>query len=140
MERLNCKYVTTDYLECFRNKEGDAGFDLFVEEDTWIMPFRIKKVPLNIRLEIPEGYYGFVTSRSGESLKGVVVVPGIIDRTYRGKVNAITMNFSFLPKRIKRGTRVCQIIFHSYLEPIFQKEFKLSDSDRGYNGFGSSGV
>lgn len=122
-------------------KEGEAGYDLYALKDKWIFPLVVRKIPLNIKTEFPKGKFGFVTSRSGCSLNGLFVIPGIIDWTYRGTINAIVVKIGFKPMKIKKGTRICQIILltnHSE-EPIEVEEDKLTMTSRGSKGFGSSG-
>lgn len=124
----------------FRHKRGDAGYDLFVKEDTWIWPLIPKKIPLDFSCEIPELFFGFLTSRSGTSSEGIFVVPGIIDQTYRGELAAITVRLGFLPKKIKKGSRISQLIFLPYAEAKLTRQSQLSETERNTQGFGSSGL
>lgn len=124
----------------FRHKRGDAGYDLYVKEDTWLWPLVPKKVPLDFACEIPELYFGYLTSRSGTSLDGIFVIPGIIDQTYRGQLAAITVRLGFLPKKIKKGSRISQLIFLPYAEAQMDRQAELSKTERNDKGFGSSGL
>lgn len=134
------KYTKQDWCsDSFKIAKGDAGYDLYTEKDIWLFPFLVKRVPLNICCEIPYGFYGFVTSRSGLSSKGVVVIPGIIDPSYRGQINAITVLVGLLPRKIPKGTRLCQMVVHPYEEVDFKKVKALSSTTRGKKCFGSSG-
>lgn len=138
MEMLKANYVDESIPYCL-HKNGDAGYDMYCTEDTWIFPFRCKLVPLNFKCEIPEGNYGLVTSRSGESLNGNVVIPGIIDSPYRGQIKAIMTRIGFLPKKIKKGTRIAQMIIMPFKEYNIEIFDNLSETERGSKGFGSSG-
>lgn len=124
----------------FKHTRGDAGYDLYVKEDTWIFPLIPKKIPLDFSCEIPELYFGFLTSRSGTSSEGIFVVPGIIDQTYRGELAAITVRLGFLPKKIKKGSRISQLIFLPYAEANMNRCFELNETERNAKGFGSSGL
>jgi dUTP pyrophosphatase len=119
---------------------GNAGYDMFVTKDTWIFPFLNRKVPVNLKAELPMYHFGFMTSRSGESLKGNVVTPGIIDSNYRGQMNAIMHRVGLLPRRLKKGTRIAQLIVLPYRELNWIYKEKLSETKRGKNGFGNSGI
>ena len=139
-KKQTIKYAKRDWnTNSVRITEGDAGYDLYTEKDIWMFPLWIKKIPLNIRCEIPYGFYGFVTSRSGFSSKGVVVIPGIVDPSYRGQINAITVLISLLPRKIPKGTRLCQMVIHSYQDVKFKKTGVLNRKERGSNGFAHSG-
>lgn len=128
-----------DGIAMYKHSKGDAGFDLYSTKDTWIFPFRTTKVELNIRCKIPEGYFGLVTSRSGESLKGNFVVPGIIDSNYIGIISAIVTRIGLFPKKIKKGTRIAQMILIPFNDPNILLASKLESTNRGDKGFGSSG-
>ena len=135
------KYIKVDKgIEAIKGKPTEAGYDLYTVEDTWILPFTVKKVQLNIKLEIPEGKFGLITSRSGCSLKGIFVIPGVIDSSYRGQEAAIVTKIGLLPQKIKKGERICQMLLldYNYLETV--EVDHLSDSVRGEKGFGSSGT
>jgi dUTP pyrophosphatase len=123
---------------------GDAGLDLYSTIDTILKPFERKLIPTGIKIEIPEGYAGFVQPRSGLAIKhgiSLVNTPGLIDSGYRGEVKAILINLDREKDfSIKRGDRICQLVIvkveHANL--IFQEN--LDKSDRGDNGFGSTGI
>ena len=134
--KASCIDKTVSY--CL-HKNGDAGYDMYCSKDTWIFPFKCKQVPLNFKCEIPEGRYGLLTSRSGESLHGNFVIPGIIDSTYRGQLKAIMTRVGLLPRKIKKGTRIAQLIFMPFEEYNIEIIDELSQTDRGTKGFGSSG-
>jgi len=123
---------------------GDAGLDLYSTIDTILKPFERKLIPTGIKIEIPEGYAGFVQPRSGLAIKhgiSLVNTPGLIDSGYRGEVKAILINLDREKDfSINRGDRICQLVIvkveHANL--IFQEN--LDKSDRGDNGFGSTGI
>lgn len=124
----------------YKHERGDAGYDLYVSQDTWLWPLIPRKVPLDFSIEIPRLYFGLLTSRSGTSSKGVFVIPGIIDSTYRGRLSAITVRLGFWPKKIKKGTRISQLIVLPYAEVKMTTNKQLSPTERSTNGFGSSGL
>lgn len=121
---------------------GDAGLDLYSTIDYVLKPFERKLVPTGIKIEIPEGYAGFVQPRSGLAIKhgiSLVNTPGLIDSGYRGEIKAILINFDPIENfEIKRGDKICQLVIMKIenAEIIFKDE--LDDSDRGEGGFGSS--
>ena len=92
-------------------------------------------------LEIPDGYFGMVCSRSGMALKyGIFVAnaPGIIDSDYRGEVGVILHNSSDAPFVVSVGERCAQLIIQKNVDVIWANN-KLSETGRGSGGFGSTG-
>lgn len=124
---------------------GDAALDLRSTIDTVLKPFERKLVPTGIKIEIPEGYAGFLTPRSGLSLKNgisLVNTPGLIDSNYRGEIKAILINFDNKENfEIKKGDRICQLVIMKIeiVKLVFAEEDELSQTSRGEKGFGSSG-
>ena len=59
---------------------------------------------------------------------------------YRGEVCVIIMNLSDEPFEIKQGDRIAQAVLTKYTPIEWETTTTLEASDRGENGFGSSGV
>lgn len=122
--------------------KSDAGMDLYSTIDYVLKPFERKLVPTGIKIEIPEGYAGFVQPRSGLAINNgisLVNTPGLIDSGYRGEIKAILINFDPVENfEIKKGDKICQLVIMKIenADIIFKDE--LDDSDRGEGGFGST--
>ncbi|MBX9160086.1 dUTP diphosphatase [Bacillus cereus] len=128
-------------------KPGDSGFDLVAAEDTIIWPGETKVVPIGLCFEIPPGYELQVRPRSGISRNTKLrVIFGTVDSGFRGEVGVIVdnteRNFGTNMKAhiIERGTRIAQGVIAPVITAHFVEADKLSDSERGLNGFGSTGV
>ena len=119
----------------------DAGWDVFVVEDC-IIPAKGSAV-VNIGLKLAyldEGYWIKVESRSGLAFKSdIIAFQGVIDNPYRGNVGIKLFNFSNTDYNVKVGDRVAQLVI--YYENIdFGVEWgKVVQTNRGSNGFGSTG-
>ncbi|MCL2190945.1 MAG: dUTP diphosphatase [Treponema sp.] len=125
---------------------GAAGMDLraFLAEDLPIPPMGRAKVPTGLCLEIPEGFEGQVRPRSGLAARhGVTVLnsPGTIDSDYRGELAVILANFGAETFTVKNGDRVAQLVIAPFARAfILEAETgKLSVTERGAGGFGSTG-
>ncbi len=97
---------------------------------------------LGFATAIPEGYYFKVVPRSGLALwEGISIVnsPGTIDSGFRHEWMAIVVNLSNEQATLKKGDRICQIIFSKMNDYEFIETDKLPDSERGKGGFGSTG-
>lgn len=127
--------------------EGSAGFDIASNEDETInlSPGERRLIHTGIYLEIPVGYELQIRPRSGLSLKnGFVPVLGTIDNDYRGEIGIIAMNLSTNTNfTIKKGDRIAQGIISPVISAFFKQVNsidKLSKTERGTGGFGSTGI
>ncbi|MCC0698468.1 deoxyuridine 5'-triphosphate nucleotidohydrolase [Clostridioides sp. ZZV15-6383] len=148
-------------------KEGDSGIDLYTLEDTVIPARSAVAIPTGIALEIPYGYEMQVRPRSGISLNGVkklffvenkateqiimwheskdgkvypTVRLGTIDSGYRGEIKIITYNEEDFEIVIPEHTKLAQGVFQQVPRAILKVVDELTSSERGNNGFGSTGV
>ncbi|MDR4408182.1 dUTP diphosphatase [Bacillus anthracis] len=128
-------------------KPGDAGFDLVAAEDTIIWPGETKVVPTGLAFEIPPGYEMQVRPRSGITRNTKLrVVLGTVDSGYRGEVGVLVDNTE-TPKSsnmqahvIEKGTRIAQGVIAPVITAHFEEVDELSHSERGTNGYGSTGT
>lgn len=139
---------------------GDAGMDIYSNEDIHIKPAQTVCVMTGLFLEIPIGYYIKILPRSGISLNTPLRIansPATIDCGYRGELGIIVTNtsdknmlYSELYNidqkgnvsgiyKIKKGDRIAQIVCAKYEFMMFE-ESELSMSNRGIGGFGSTGI
>ena len=65
---------------------------------------------------------------------------GVIDSGYRGEIKAKLVNLGKRPYTIFPDDRVCQLVILPYAKVDFVKVDELEDSDRGSNGYGSTGT
>lgn len=126
-----------------RGRIGDAGYDLSSLEDVVLQPFERKLIKTGISIELPPHYAALVIPRSGNAInKGLSLVntPGLIDSNYRGELKVIAINLDPKePIEIRQGDRIAQLIVIKVEDVAFEQVDKLSDTDRGSGGFGSSG-
>jgi len=123
-----------------RGHEEDAGLDLRAKEETVIPAHGAAVVDTGARFEIPKGYYGKLESKSGLNVKhGVVSLGGVIDSGYTGSVLAKLYNMTDTDYTFHKGDKVVQIIFQAHACPRLVNVTEFSDSNRGENGFGSTG-
>jgi len=124
--------------------KGDAGYDLVSRVTLTLKPGERALIPTGVAMSIPEGYAGFIQPRSGLAAKhgiSIVNTPGLIDSHYRGEIKVIIIN---LDKEntftVKRGDKVCQILFQKVEDAIFEEVPELDKTERGTGGFGSTGL
>lgn len=125
--------------------EGAAGLDLLAANDEPMMlsPGGRAAVPCGIALALPRGFEAQVRPRSGLALNAGITVlnaPGTIDSDYRGEVKAILVNLSDTPFEIARGMKVAQLVIARHEHVELDAVDELPASERGANGFGSTGL
>lgn len=141
-----------------------ACFDLTVTEIEYI-PYGKAIIKFGIAVEVPEGYKLVIVPRSSFTHKGYVMVnsPGQVDSDYRGelqmRIEAIPNDYQegynngvigpgylHRPSKIlypnlpfKVGDRAAQAYIEKVIQATFEEVEELSPTDRGENGFGSTG-
>lgn len=144
-------------------KPGDAGLDLTTRETVTLAPGETRMVGTGVSVEIPEGHVGLVFPRSGLGSRGVNLsnCVGVIDSCYRGEIKAPLHNnhptHRLLPygsdgsatmmrivashdtMTVERGERVCQLIVVPFVTCECVEVDELGETERGTDGFGSTG-
>ncbi len=124
---------------------SDAGFDLTAISAKRADDYTYMEYGTGIAIEIPENWVGLIFQRSSvsrvqQSLSNAV---GVIDSGYRGEISFrfrdVQSGILDKCKRYEVGDRIGQIIFMPLSLVELVETSELSDSDRGNNGFGSSG-
>lgn len=122
-----------------RGHEHDAGLDLKAVKGGWILPFSRKSFETGIHVEIPKDFVGMLTSKSGLMSKKGITSRGTIDCGYTGTIKAVLFNHSIIPRKIKRGQKITQLVIFPIILPWVCEADSLEDTDRGNGGFGSTG-
>lgn len=163
---INYKKINPNAKEPYKKHDVDAGFDLTAiwkkEEDKYI------EYGTGLSFEIPEGYVGLLFPRSSVTKMDLILKNsvGVIDASYRGEIvfrfnkihndtvteynaellknvykNYITTNsiVQRLPDYYKLGDRIGQIVFIEIPKIKLNEVTELSETQRGNDGFGSSG-
>lgn len=122
---------------------GDAGYDLSSIEDVILQPFERRLISTGIAIELPLGYAALILPRSGNAIKkglSLVNTPGLIDSNYRGELKVIAINLDPKePIEIRQGDRIAQLITIKVEDVSFNEVDSLDETNRGADGFGSSG-
>ena len=129
-----------------RGSKFAAGYDLSAcipdMERVIIHPGETVKIPSGLAVKIPDGYFGGVFARSGLSTKQGLrpaTAVSVIDSDYVGEIFIPIHNDSNEIRVIEHGQRICQLVILPYLNAEFEETDKLDETERGENGFGSSG-
>ncbi len=124
---------------------ASAGMDLRakLESPIDLKPLERTIIPTGLYMELPAGYEAQVRPRSGLAAKyGITVLnaPGTIDADYRGEIGVILINLSNQSFTINNGERVAQMVIAKHERAEWINSGKLSKTERGEGGFGSTGI
>src|ERR1700761_6245123 len=124
-----------------RGSRFAAGFDLAASEGQIIPAGKWKVISTGLEIAVPEGTYGRGAPRSGLAAKhGIDVGAGVIDYDYRGIVGVILINHGVVDFEVKIGDRIAQLILEKVDMADAEEVKELPSTERGENGFGSTGV
>jgi len=149
-------------------KDGDVGMDLYTLEDIIIEAHTTNVVKTGIAIQLYEGLEAQIRPRSGVSLNGckgckyvklngevthaefsyavkhsnpyLRVQIGTIDSNYVGDIGIITYNQEPYNVLIPKGTRLAQMVIAPVSKIEFLEVNELNNTNRGENGFGSTGI
>ena len=125
-----------------------VALDRFTREVSAELPYTMQPgevtlFGLGCAFRIPRGYEIQIRPRSGLATKQRIELantPGTGDSDYRGEITAALVNKSDVPFEVKRGDRICQLVFARVLLPVLEVVDELPVTVRGKGGFGSTGL
>ena|SRR3989344_1171757 len=121
--------------------EGDAGLDIYANEECILMPGHRKDIGTGLHLEIPKEHAGLVWDKSSLPLKyGIKTMAGVIDSNYRGELKIVLINLSSKEFQVAKGMKIAQLLIQKVERAEIKEVSELSSSERGEKGFGSTGL
>ena len=122
-----------------RAHSTDAGIDLYARE-TQIIPARESAIfNTGVHIELPPNTVGMLKSKSGLNVKHGITSEGVIDVGYTGSIVAKLYNNSGYDYKVNAGDKITQLVILPILTPELEEVDELEETDRGTNGFGSTG-
>lgn len=122
-----------------RAHSTDAGLDLYAKERCVVWARSSAKLDTGVHIQIPEGYVGFITSKSGLMAEKQITCRGTIDSGYTGSINAVLFNHSSINYIVEKGQKITQLVIVPIITPKLEQVDSLEDTERGSGGFGSTG-
>ena len=147
-ERRNKLYMLKIKIQKIRNvktpnyaHQGDAGLDIYsAEEDYTLKPRERKGFLTGIKMEIPNGYVGLVWDKSGLAIKhGIETMAGVIDSIYRGELIIVLINLGNENYLVEKNTKIAQVLIQKIEHAEIEEVENLEETQRGGDGFGSTG-
>lgn len=117
----------------------DAGLDLYAMENQTILPGGSAVFDTGVHIELPPNTVGMIKSKSGLNVRWGLVSEGVIDVGYTGSIKVKLYNHSRNRYEVKKGDKISQLVILPFLTPPLELVDSLEDTERGGNGFGSSG-
>ncbi|MDW4263548.1 dUTP pyrophosphatase [Staphylococcus saprophyticus] len=166
---LQIKLLSDNATKPKRADDESAGYDIYAAKTVILEPQEKKLIATDLAVNIPKGYVGLLTSRSGVSSRThLVVETGKIDAGFQGHMKINVKNDSqrdslkaIVVRDIKgecvfdedknlyevntyvinKGDRLAQLVIVPIWTPELEtvEEFE-SETARGEKGFGSSGT
>lgn len=122
-----------------RAHDTDAGLDIRAERSEILNPQKSAIFNTGVHVQLPHNTAGVLMSKSGLNVKSGIVSTGLIDEGYTGEIVVKLYNLGENPVEIKAGDKITQLV----VIPVLYEDIKIVDemksSERGDNGFGSSG-
>ena len=138
-----------------RAHEFDAGLDLYAPKTVSVHGCKYtapiyghgyglvgvgqRVIDTGVHVEIPEGYVGFIKSKSGLMVNNGLLTDGTIDAHYTGSIKVKLFNTSPKDYKINAGDKIAQLVIVPCLLPELELVDHLEETDRGDGGFGSTG-
>lgn len=163
--KLQIKRLTETAIMPVKCHATDSGFDLFADEDVIIEPGETAVIKTGIAIALPAGHEAQIRPKSGVTSKTKLRVQlGTVDEPYRGVIGVIVDNISqYTGERdkwptyidgteavgvnlldgeiiVRKGDKIAQMVIAPVAHPEVEIADDLDDTDRGENGFGSTGV
>lgn len=142
---VNVKKLKEDALIPTKESDKSAGYDLYAycnENSILIRPHETVKIGTGIAIQPPKGYFGAIFARSGIAtrcgLRPANCV-GVCDEDYTGEYIVALHNDTEEPQVVATKDRIAQVIFLPYINVDFYEVDELDATNRGSNGFGSTG-
>lgn len=123
----------------YREHKDDAGLELRSPVSVTIAPATSRTIDTGIHLEIPRGFCGVILPKSGLMVNHGLVSFGVVDCGYTGSIRVKIFNWSSLPYEIERGDKISQILILPVALPDLKRVDEFQETERGDNGFGSTG-
>lgn len=122
-----------------RAHSADAGYDLRSPVKGRLYAGEAVVIDTGVHVEIPQGYVGMLKSKSGLNVKHDIVGEGVIDSGYTGSIRVKLYNHGSESYMIETGDKISQLVILPIITPELELVTELEETDRGNNGFGSTG-
>ena len=122
-----------------RAHKTDAGLDILSPESIFVPARGSVVIDTGVCVELPQNTVGMLKSKSGLNTKHGITSEGVIDVGYTGSIKVKLYNHSDWWYEVHRGDKISQLVVMPIIIPELELVDELEDTERGSNGFGSTG-
>jgi dUTP pyrophosphatase len=122
-----------------RAHKTDAGLDLYAPESVFVRPNGSVVIDTGVHIELPPDTVGFLKSKSGLNVNHGLTGEGVIDVGYTGSIKVKLYNHTGNGYEIRKGDKISQLVIIPILTPDLEVVEEFAPTERGDNGFGSTG-
>lgn len=122
-----------------RAHSADAGLDIRTPITFTVRDGCSYTLGTGVHISIPEGYVGFLKSKSGLNVYDGITGEGVIDAGYTGAIVVKLYNNGNGDKEFRRGDKIIQLVILPVATPTVKIVKSFEKTERGNDGFGSTG-
>ena len=122
-----------------RAHDTDAGLDLYAKEQQIVLARESAVFDTGVHIELPPNTTGFLKSKSGLNVNHGITNEGVIDVGYTGSIKVKLYNNSGYDYIVEKGDKISQLVILPIVTPEIDIVESLEETERGNQGFGSSG-
>lgn len=123
-----------------RAHETDAGLDIRSKECGVVYANSSEVFHTGVHVQLPPNTCGMMVSKSGLMVNHNITSTGLIDEPYRGEIMVKLFNHGDQNYEVCVGDKIGQLVVVPCMYVECEQVEELDESDRGINGFGSTGV
>ena len=125
--------------EPIREHSTDAGLDLRAKDSQIVFAHDSAIFDTGVHIQLPPNTAGVLVSKSGLNVKHNITSTGLIDEGYTGSITVKLYNNGNTDYEVKKGDKISQLVIIPVLYCTPKVVGNIQDSERGDNGFGSTG-
>lgn len=122
-----------------RAHDTDAGLDLYAPFGEEVPPGGSAIFNTGVHVQLPPNTAGMLKSKSGLNVNHDITSEGVIDVGYTGSIVVKLYNHGKVSHFVKKGDKISQLVIVPIVIPPIVVVDELEESERGDNGFGSTG-
>ena len=122
-----------------RAHDTDAGLDLYAPHSEIVPAHGSALFDTGVHVQLPPNTAGMIKSKSGLNVNHGITSEGVVDVGYTGSICVKLYNHSDTAYMVNRGDKISQLVIVPIIIPPLKLVDSLEESERGENGFGSTG-
>lgn len=122
-----------------RAHSTDAGLDLRTPKAVTVPAYGSATVDTGVHVALPHGCAGLLVSKSGLNVRHDITSTGLIDEGYTGSIVVKLYNHGGGDYQLAAGDKITQLVVIPSIRESLEQVSAFVRTERGDNGFGSTG-